>query len=127
MAMAYALDPERARVYTRAQGLLTYARLCAHLYDGERSRLAGYDELFDATGADTDLTAEQVRSLFLRASQMLQKGPIGATAIVATNPVVFGMARMYGLLCHGAGVPVAVFRTVAEAEQWLDAHSAPRG
>jgi hypothetical protein len=120
MAITYALDHERRRVYTHAHGLLTYAELSTHFNAKMRDERAGWDELFDATAVDTDLTAEQVRSLFLHVLPMLEKGLVGATGIVATNPVVFGMARMYATLCEQVGVTVRVFRTVAEAAQWLD-------
>src|SRR5713226_5735817 len=53
--------------------------------------------------------------------------PIGKTAIVATEPVVFGLARMYAILCEQMGPPVEVFRTVAEAEQWLDSRASATG
>jgi hypothetical protein len=41
-------------------------------------------------------------------------------AIVATEPVVFALARMYAIRCAAFGPRVEVFRTVAEGEQWLD-------
>src|SRR5258707_12328813 len=85
MAIAYALDHERRRVYTHAHGLLTYAELSTHFNAKMRDERAGWDELFDATAVDTDLTAEQVRSLFLHVLPMLEKGLVGATGIVATN------------------------------------------
>jgi hypothetical protein len=45
-------------------------------------------------------------------------------AIVATNNVVFGMARMYETLMDGADVTVRTFRDMAEAEAWLDLEAA---
>jgi hypothetical protein len=104
----------------RAEGLVTYAQVVALLDAGKRGGAAGYDELFDATGATTDLTADQVRALALRARAMRQQGPLGAVAVVATNELAFGLARMYALLCEAVGAPAEGFRTVAQAEQWLD-------
>jgi hypothetical protein len=114
-------------VLTRAEGLLTFADLVAHVDAERRDRSPSYQELFDATGATTDLTAEQVQAMVLRAYQMFQKEPIGETAIVATEPVVFGLARMYAIQCEQLGPPVEVFRTVAEAEQWLDSRASATG
>jgi hypothetical protein len=124
VAITYVLDRGRRRMRARAEGLVTYAEVVAHLDAGERGAAAGYDELFDATGATTDLTADQVRALALRARALRQKGPLGAVAVVATNELAFGLARMYALLCETVGAPAGAFRTVAPAEEWLDGRSA---
>jgi hypothetical protein len=120
MGITYVVDHARRRVLTRADGVITFADITAHIDAETGDRPASYQELFDATGTTTDLTAEQVQTMVQRASQAFQKEPIGETAIVATEPVVFGLARMYAILCEHAGVPVEVFRTVAAAELWLD-------
>src|SRR6478752_5325278 len=67
VAITYVLDRDRRRMRARAEGLVTYADVVAHLNVGEGEGAAGYDALFDATGATTDLTADQVRALALRA------------------------------------------------------------
>jgi hypothetical protein len=123
MGITYVVDHARRRVLTRAEGLLTLVDIAAHADAETRERSPSYQELFDATGATTDLTAEQVQAMVLRAYQAFQKEPIGEIAIVATEPVVFGLARMYAILCEQVGVTVEVFRTVAEAEQWLDSRA----
>jgi hypothetical protein len=124
VAISYVLDRDRRRVRARAEGLVTCAEFVAHFSATEPDRAAGYDELFDATGATTDLTADQVRALALRAQALRQKGPLGAVAVVATNDLAFGLARMYGLLCETVGAPAGAFRTAAKAEEWLDRRSA---
>lgn len=40
-------------------------------------------------------------------------------ALVATRDEFFGFGRMYSLLRHGSPVEFAMFRSLAEAEQWL--------
>jgi hypothetical protein len=120
MGITYVVDHARRRVLTRADGLITFADIAAHSDAEMRDRPLGYQELFDATGATTDLTAEQVQTMVQRAYQVFQKEPVGEVAIVATEPVMFGLARMYAILCEQTGPPAEVFRTVADAEQWLD-------
>ena len=109
----------RGWLVTRATGRVTFAEIVAHLDEEERARAADEPELFDATGATTDVTAEQVRALVRRADVMLRRGGVGPTAIVADDDVFFGMARMYELLAELDGIAVAVFRDVAPAERWL--------
>jgi hypothetical protein len=123
MGITYTVDHERRRVLARVEGLLTFADLSAYVDAGERERAPGYCELFDACGVTAaDLTGMQVQAMVWRAVQAHRKTPLGSTAIVATQPVVFGLARMYATLCEWAGNSVAVFRTVEEAERWLDSH-----
>ena len=69
---------------------------------------------------DDDLKADQVRRLVDRATSMLRTVQLGATAIVSANPLVFGIARMYGILAGQRGISVEVFRDVETASRWLD-------
>jgi len=66
------------------------------------------------------LTPDEVRLLVLRAADMLRALDLGPTAIVTTDDVVFGMARMYALLAERAGVSAEAFRDVPSAANWLD-------
>ncbi len=77
-------------------------------------------EMIDATAATTNLTAEEVRKIVGRVHEMMRSGPFGPTAIVTNNDVVFGMARMFAILCElQQGPPVGVFRTLDEGRDWL--------
>jgi hypothetical protein len=121
MPITYTLDRGRHRMYTRAQGLLTLPELLKHLDVEEMERAEAYAEIFDARGSTTDVTADGVRALVDRARQLQAAGRIvGPTAVVADNNVVFGMARMYAILCEFVGAPVEVFRDVEPAREWLD-------
>jgi hypothetical protein len=123
MPITFVVDYERRRVSTRAEGVITFAEIAEHADSQSQGRDPTYDELFDATGALVDLTVAQVRELVYFVSQANRKLPLGATAIVATQPVVFGLARMYSMLCESVGARVGVFRTVGEAEKWLESRS----
>ena len=67
--------------------------------------------IFDARGATTNVTAEQVRMLVQRAADTLRRIPVGPTAIVATDDVVFGMPRMYAILTEEAELSARTFCT----------------
>jgi hypothetical protein len=62
----------------------------------------------------------QVRQLVLRAADLLRVVKLGPTAIVTTDDVVYGMARMYSVLAEGLGVRTDVFRDLESAARWLN-------
>jgi hypothetical protein len=119
MPIQYVIDGIHQRVLTHADGLVTFQDLSEHLDAEERDRGLGLHELFDARGATTNVTADEVRMLVQRAADTLRRIPLGPTAIVATDDVAFGMARMYAILTEQAGARVEVFRDVESANRWL--------
>ena len=119
MPIRYVIDRDRKRLLTHAEGLVTFQELSEHLDAEERDRGLGLPELFDARGATTNVTTQQVRTLVSRAAATLRRIPLGPTAIVATDDLVFGMARMYAILTEDAGARVEVFRDVESASRWL--------
>ncbi len=105
---------------TRADGLVTFDEIARHLDIEEAERGLDLPELFDARGAITNVTADQVRRLVARAHAAAQRLPLGPTAIVTDDDYFFGMARMYAILAEHVGAPVEVFRDVEDALDWLD-------
>ena len=51
---------------------------------------------------------------------MLRIVALGATAIVTTNDMSYGMARMYSVLAEGVGAAAEAFTDVESATRWLD-------
>ena len=119
MPLTYVIDRVQQRMITHADGLITFDDISRHLDAEERDRGLDLPELFDATSATTDLTSDQVRRLVRRAADTTRRIPLGPTAIVAKQDVVYGMARMYSILMEGIGSPVEVFRDVEAALKWL--------
>ncbi len=120
MPIRYERDRLHRRLVTHADGLLTFHDVNAHLDVKERNRDLHLPELFDARGATTILTTEQVHYLVRRAADMLRVVDLGATTIVTMNDVLYGMARMYSVLAEGMGAPADVFSDVESATRWLD-------
>lgn len=120
MPIRYEFDHLRGRLITRADGVLTFHDINAHLDVERRKRDLELPELFDARSATTDLTTDQVRRLVDRATGMLRVTSLGATAVVTANPGVYAMARLYASLAEREGIPAAVFRDLREATRWLD-------
>ena len=84
-----------------------------------------YPKLFDMADADFAITDTDMLLVAARIRAYAQAGgePIGPVAIVAVSQKGFEQAELFAVLAD-ANRPLLVFRTVAEAEQWLK--SAPR-
>jgi hypothetical protein len=120
MPIRYTIDRTRHRLVTHADGVLTFHEINAHLDLEERNRDLGWPELFDARGATTNLTTEQVRRLVGRTAGMLRAVDLGPTAIVTTNDTLYGMARVYSVFAEGVGALADVFSDIESATTWLD-------
>ena len=120
MPIRYSIDRIHHRLMTHADGIVTFHDINAHLDLEQRNRDLNRSELIDARGATTDITSDQVRRLVRRAADMLRLGNLGPTAIVTTDDVVYGMARMYSILAEGVGAAAEVFRDMESATSWLE-------
>ena len=120
MPIRLQIDEARRRLYTRAEGLVTYAEMCAHVNTELSAEAATYGELVDCTGATTNVTGDEIRQLARERQRVdeQQRRP-GPVAIVATDNVFFGMLRMFDMLTDRVR-PIRVFRDAREAMQWLD-------
>lgn len=115
----YAIDRNN-RLLTRADGVVTFDEINGHLDLEQLNRDLDRSELIDARDATTDLMPAQVRQLVMRAAAMLRVVKLGPTAIVTTDDVVYGMARMYSILAEGVGARAEVFRDLESAIRWLN-------
>ena len=115
------IEAGRRLVVTTGTGVITGDEgiaCCRHLKEQQGFNPA-FDQLLDLTPATRfDATASQL--------QMIATLPLFATtsrrAIVASNPAIFGLARMFesyrGL--YGVGEHVKVFSAMNEAVAWLE-------
>jgi hypothetical protein len=100
-------------------GMLTYEELRYHLTETRALTARGYPELFDASGAEAEMSVAQIQSLSNMSGEMFGRGELGATAIVVTGRMLFGMTRMYEKLNADYISPVHIFLEVPPAEAWL--------
>ena len=90
----------------------------------EHARLLRADPLFDPTyrqivdmsGITEDLVDIKTKR---EASQNQLFAPGVQRAWVASEDYAFGMARMYAIAAESQGQSIGVFRSRAEAEEWL--------
>ena len=119
MPISYRIDPDARLVRTVANGVLTDAELRVH-----KDQLAadpafetGMHQLSDVRVIERlDVSADGVRSLVAHDARHAERFAGHRMAIVASEDVVFGMARMYQTM---SSVEVGVFRTVDEALAFL--------
>lgn len=120
MPIHFRYDPASGILLTRAKGRLGFDEIVRHLDEQQEAQRVANPELIDATGANTAITADQVRILVERMTEMQQQGTFGPTAVITSNDVVFGMARMFGILSELRGGPkLEAFRSRNEALVWL--------
>ena len=125
MPIRFRYDYQLEVLFTTAEGRLSFTEIQSHLDEESAAKALGYRELVDATTASTDLTSEQTKGLARRLETMIRSGPFGPTAIVTTNDVTFGLARMLSIFCElFSGPQLGVFRSFDEGLQWL-LHTSP--
>jgi hypothetical protein len=124
MPISYTLDREQRRLATRAEGHLGLADIEAYLHAKEEDSALGYEELFDARGATTTLTADDVGSLVNNLRGMIESVRLGRVAVVADDDYLVRLFAMFSTLVLPMGMTVQVFPRTELAEEWLDIEAA---
>jgi hypothetical protein len=85
-----------------------------------------YNTMVDLRPVTWSPSTEEIRRILRQIKTLSathgQRGPV---AIVATQPVLFGMAHMYAALSDQAAGHVEAFYEIAEAERWLAEQQVP--
>ena len=118
MPISYHIDETRKLIYTRCEGMVTYAELRAHMNAEEDSPAASYSEIFDCADAVTNITPLDIRSLVAERQKVAERRKPSPVAVIATNNMFFGLLRMFDMMTEDIR-PLRVFRNKEEAEQWL--------
>ena len=118
MAISIAANAERRLIVATAVGDMTMEELQEFLRTVRTGPQRDWRLLFDATAATMSLTSSQVQTLAAQVGGALQQeGSRAAVAIVAPGDELYGMMRMYQILCENQGITqIRVFRARAEAE-----------
>jgi hypothetical protein len=118
MPAGYTIDLERSLVLSRGWGVLTDRELLVHV----RALTADphFARNFCQLGDLRDVTDVQITAATIR--EMVRMNPFWAgarRALVVTNDVVYGMARMYQILRDESPDELEIFRKMDGALQWL--------
>jgi hypothetical protein len=123
MPIRFIVDHTKAFVTAVVEGPVTLDEVLRHL-DIERAlKGLSYPELVDARTVELTFTASDVRVVVAWLRDASKHGPLGPTAVVVSTDVAFGMMRMLQMLVDDVCV-IRPFRSLAEAEAWLDSGSA---
>lgn len=107
------------------EGVVTEAEfleIVAPLFDKPEYNLVPLTLVDMTTATEIGGPAETVRAHAQRASFNIDDkiGGEPKLALAAENDAFFGLGRMYEMLRDGSPVAVSVFRSLPEAERWLD-------
>lgn len=126
MPITYTIDRQAGLILTTATGMLTNQELLEHKQRLSRDAdvRVGTVELSDVRGvASLEITAEGVRQFVAHDAADTERFADYRLAIVASEDVVYGMARMYQMMTD-PNAKVRVFRSMTEARAWLGAGTA---
>jgi hypothetical protein len=118
MSISYEIDHDRRRVTSRAVGAVSYPDMVSHVEAEAREQVLSYPELLDGRGATAMFTAIEARQFVALLERVARDCPLGPVAVVVSNDVSFGMARMLGILLEGV-CAIIPFRDIEAAERWL--------
>ena len=126
MPVSYERDDRGRRVVVTVQGALKKSDMLTVIARQRAEDTWAYGMFFDLRRVTEHPTLADLRELMDQASSRQGESPRGPVAILATDPVMYGVACTYAALGH-AKLTVRVFRHVDEADLWLTAETSPLG
>jgi len=123
MPISYRIDAGRGVALTTATGTLTDRDILEHKkrLHADPAFTPGMHEMSDVRGvSDLQVTPHGVKRMVAHDAAQGSDAGSHRLAIIASEDVVYGMARMYETLSDGNPSPsVAVFRDYDAAAKWL--------
>lgn len=123
MPVIYKLNPAEKFIYTQCVGNVTPEEISEHFRELARDpdcpdRLTVLLDLRETTSVPWTF---QLRGVNQDLDRVRTRVAFDACAVVASKVVLFGMMRMFAVLAQSHFTSIRVFRTFAEAEEWLAA------
>lgn len=122
MALVYRME-DRCIVLA-SQGHVAYEEglqvFSAAITAAQASPFSSWHILFDITASEEDRSEQELRGIasFIAANKEILSG---RCAIVADDPLHFGLSRMFQAYCASLDVAVEVFDQLSTARSWLEA------
>ena len=121
MPLTYERDDRRRRVMLTAVGTVTLDESMTILERKAQDDAWAYATVFDGRDRDGSFDSTEIVHLVSRIAVLSkQYGPAGPLAIVRVEEAGLGTGRMFEIFSHESGRLVGVFRTMPEAERWLE-------
>jgi hypothetical protein len=125
MSITYTIDRARRRLFTVAEGSVTFSDITAHLEKERNDNGLPFTELIDATRATVAFNTSDVRRIVDRLRNLGRNNALGPTAILTGDDVSYGIMRMLEMMVSDV-CDVRPFRSRGKAEEWLNAIPMPR-
>ena len=121
MPLTYERDDRRRRITLTAVGTVTLEESMTTLERKAQDDAWDYATVYDGRDRDGSFDSTEIVHLVSRIAVLSkQYGPAGPLAIVRVEEAGLGTGRMFEIFSNESGRLVGVFRTVPDAERWLD-------
>ena len=117
MPFSFHPDERTGILHTRAFGTITDAEMVDLLdrLSHEPSFVTGWPTISDCSAVTAVLISSSLIESFAKSARTRHN----LAAIIAPNPVVFGLSRMYQIFSDPADKRIHVFSNAREAKAWL--------
>jgi hypothetical protein len=122
MPVTYNIDAEKAIIYTKCIGDVMLQEVLEHFQTLEHDPACPehVDVLLDLSLQTSLPRSDQLREVAHKIGSIRRRVQFGFCAIVACTNALFGMLRMFQVFTEGLFREAEVFRSVADAQAWLD-------
>jgi len=122
MAVVYQIDQGRQRIHTRCVGEVTLEAVQEHftVLSQDPACPDFLDVVLDLTEMTNLPSSEELGAVTVELARVAPRVRFRHCAIVASQPALFGMARMFEVFAETYFVATRVCRTLADGERWLD-------
>ena len=128
MPIRYDIEEARSLIRTRCTGVTTLAEVAAHFKELRAdSRVPQHaNVLLDLTALVSAPERDQLRSVVAEMKGVGGSLHWGVLAVAARTDLLFGMSRILAVFVEDVFTSTGVFRTLVEAERWIDSQIAGR-
>ena len=123
MIVISSVDRARRRILVTASGRITAKDMLAHIKQEQDAGLVSFSELVDARGAQPDFSPADLRLVVDLIRRLAKDSAVGATAIIVSSELAFGMLRMLEMMIEDV-CSIRPFRRPEDAEASLPDPSA---
>jgi hypothetical protein len=122
MPVTYRIEQPRQLIHTRCSGAVVLDEVRQHFatLSQDQDCPARLDVLLDLSEMTTLPESDQLRTVTSDIAHLRPHIQFGICAIVASRPPLYGMARMFGAFAERYFSATGMFRTEAEAVDWLE-------
>jgi hypothetical protein len=122
MPVTYQIDTANRLVHTTCAGPITVADVIDHFRVLEQDPACPncVDVLLEVQASTTVPKSAELRSVVGAIARIRGRVQFGVCAIVAGTTALFGMMRMFEVFAEENFHQTQAFRTIGEAEKWLD-------